>query len=119
PPGGAARSPPSSASSASRCARAAPCWRCGCGSTCRRSDRSASRSPTGLGHAGDLSLVRELAQADPAEAELAVDGARAPAAAAAGVAPHLEPRRLRLLVDEWLLGHCLGFPSVLGEREPE
>src|SRR5215218_2938105 len=30
-------------------------------------------SPGTLGHAGDLALVRELAQADPAEAELLVD----------------------------------------------
>src|SRR4029450_1814041 len=61
--------------------------------------------PARFGHAGDLSLVCEVAQADPAEAELAVDGARASAAPAAGVAAHLVPRRLLLLVDECLLGH--------------
>src|SRR3954468_23124752 len=43
------------------------------------------RSPTRLRHAGDHSVVRELAQADPAQAELAVDGARPAAAAAARV----------------------------------
>src|SRR5215213_5518008 len=43
------------------------------------------RSPARLRHAGDVAVVRELAQADPAQAELAVDGARAPAATAAGV----------------------------------
>src|SRR4051794_3001241 len=48
------------------------------------------RLPTRLRHAGDHSRVRELAQADPADAELAVHGARAPAAAAAGVRAGLE-----------------------------
>src|ERR687888_1151821 len=46
--------------------------------------------PRALGHAGDHALVRELPQTDPAEAELAEDGARAPAAVAARVVPHLE-----------------------------
>ena len=32
--------------------------------------------------------MSEVPQADPAEAELAEDGARAPAAVAAGVGPH-------------------------------
>src|SRR5262245_50807135 len=41
------------------------------------------RSPARLRHAGDVALVRELAQADPADAELAVDRARTPALAAA------------------------------------
>src|SRR3954463_11083932 len=36
--------------------------------------------PAALGHPGDVAVVRELAQADPAQSELAVDGAR-PAAA--------------------------------------
>src|SRR3954454_19411870 len=43
------------------------------------------RLPARLRHAGDVPVVRELAEADPAQAELAVDGARAPAATAAGV----------------------------------
>src|SRR3954466_2049401 len=38
--------------------------------------------PAGLGHPGDEPVVGQLPQADPADAELAVDGARAPAAAA-------------------------------------
>src|SRR5919197_1247348 len=46
--------------------------------------------PARLGHAGDHSLVRELAQADPAHAELAVHRAGPAAAAAAGVAAGLE-----------------------------
>src|SRR5215212_11280676 len=41
--------------------------------------------PARLGHARDEALRRQLAQADPAQAELAVHGARAAAAAAAGV----------------------------------
>src|SRR4026207_1508125 len=38
---------------------------------------------------GTRALVAELAQADPAEAELAIDRARASAAVAARVGPHL------------------------------
>src|SRR5918999_3797443 len=45
------------------------------------------RSPARLRHAGDEALVRELAQADAAEPELAVHRPRAPAAAAAAVRP--------------------------------
>src|SRR5579884_3873363 len=56
--------------------------------------------PTGLRHAGDGALVRELAQADPAEAELAEHRARAPAAVAACVVAHLELLRPALLHDE-------------------
>ena len=40
-------------------------------------------SPGGLRHAGDHALVRDLAQADPAQAELAVVGARSSAPPAA------------------------------------
>src|SRR5918997_1941025 len=47
------------------------------------------RSPARLRHAGDVALVRELAQADPAQAELLVDGARAAAVAAARVRARL------------------------------
>src|ERR1700683_5036464 len=47
----------------------------------------AMRSPRALGHPRDVTVVRELAQADPADAELAVHRARAAAAPAAGVAP--------------------------------
>src|SRR4051794_41681649 len=38
--------------------------------------------PAGLGHPGDEPVVGQLPQADPADAELAVHRARAPAAAA-------------------------------------
>src|SRR3954447_11773848 len=50
-------------------------------------------SPARLGHAGDEALVGHLAQADPAQAELAVDGTRPAAAATARVRPGLELRR--------------------------
>src|ERR687886_705372 len=49
-----------------------------------------SRLPAALRHAGNDALVRELAQADPAEAELAEHRARPAAAVAARVVPHLE-----------------------------
>src|SRR5436190_1260092 len=45
--------------------------------------------PGGLGHARDLAGVGKLAQADAAEAELAVDRARAPAPRTARVGPGL------------------------------
>src|ERR1700742_1479725 len=45
--------------------------------------------PARLGHAGDVALVGSLAQADPAQAELAVVGARAAATAAEGGFPAL------------------------------
>src|SRR5918992_4351474 len=61
--------------------------------------------PAALRHARDLAVVRELAQADPAEAELAVDGARAPAPPAARVRADLEARLPLLFVDERLLSH--------------
>src|SRR5205085_10180300 len=56
--------------------------------------------PARFGHAGDHALMRELPQADPAEAELAEDGARAPAAVAARVVPHLATLRPALLHPE-------------------
>src|SRR5688572_18760660 len=61
--------------------------------------------PARLGHAGDEALVRKLAQADPAEAELLVDSARAPAPVAPGVGPRLVLLRAGGLRDQALLGH--------------
>src|SRR5918911_1616882 len=78
----------------------------------------ACASPAALGHAGDHALVRELAQADPAEAELLEDRARAAAAVAARVLAHAELLRALLLDDEGLLGH-LAVASIGREREPE
>src|SRR5436190_23537816 len=61
--------------------------------------------PARLGHAGDHSLVRELAQADPADAELAVHGAGAAAAPAAAVTAGLELGSAPLAHDLRGLGH--------------
>src|SRR4051812_22143527 len=93
------------------------------------------RLPTALGHAGDVALVSELAQADPAEPELAVDRARAPAAAAARMGPGLVLRRAirandlgclshgsgSSLSSYWLLGEGLVMARapVAGERHAE
>src|SRR6516164_1838603 len=49
--------------------------------------------PAGLGDAGQLAAVRHGAEADPAQAEPAVDGPRPSAAGAPGVAADLELRR--------------------------
>src|SRR5829696_5269874 len=63
------------------------------------------RLPTGLRDAGHLAGVDHLPQADAAQSEAAVDGAGPPAAAAAGVGPHLELRRALGLLHERLLCH--------------
>src|SRR3954471_3367467 len=65
----------------------------------------ASLLPARLRHARDHALVGELAQADPAEPELLVDGARAAAAVAAAVGARLELLRPGGLDHEGLLGH--------------
>src|SRR5438045_6308130 len=54
-------------------------------------------SPAALCHAGDHALVRELAQADPAEAELLEHRPRPAAAVAARVRARLELLRALLL----------------------
>src|SRR5260370_30000369 len=61
--------------------------------------------PTGLGDAGQLTAVRHGAEADPAQAELAVDGARPPAANAPRVAADLELGRPVRLGDQRFLCH--------------
>src|SRR5687768_3672450 len=58
------------------------------------------RSPARLRHAGDEALVRELAQADAAQAELAVHGTGPAAAVAARVVA-------RLVLGGALLAHPL------------
>src|SRR6187399_695568 len=76
--------------------------------------------PARLRHSRDGALVREFAQADPADAELAIDRARTTAPVAARVGPHLVLGLALLLDDERLLGHLLSlFPSGGGEREAE
>src|ERR687893_1098439 len=70
------------------------------------------RSPARLRHAGDEALVGELAQADPAQPELAVHGPRAPAPPAAAVRPG---RVLGLAVgphDHGCLGHLKSLVSA-------
>src|SRR4051812_38247109 len=67
------------------------------------------RSPARLRHAGDEAVVRQLAQADPAQPELAVDGAWAPAATAARVGPRGVLRRAVRTGDLALLGHETRF----------
>jgi hypothetical protein len=59
----------------------------------RVSHRHCVSSPTRLRHPGDVSVVGQLPQADPAHAELAVHGTRAAATAASRVAPGLVLRR--------------------------
>src|ERR1019366_4430565 len=76
----------------------------------------ARRSPTRLRHAGDVSVVRQLAQADPADAELAVDRAGATAAAATGVTPGLVLGRPLLADSLRKLGHVLLLILVGGRR---
>src|SRR5215208_4772377 len=52
-------------------------------------------SPAALGHAGDVAVVGQLAQADAAQPELAVHRARTAAAPAARVGSRLVLRRAR------------------------
>src|SRR6266542_5592656 len=66
--------------------------------------------PTRLGHAGELAPVRHLAQADPAQPELAVHRVRTAAALAARVAADRELRLAGGLVDQGLLGHASSSP---------
>src|SRR6187551_879600 len=72
--------------------------------------------PAALRHAGDGALMRELAQADPAQAELLEDRARAPAAVAARVLAHLEALLALLLDDERGLGHALRVLPCFGRE---
>src|ERR671910_2680255 len=65
----------------------------------------SNASPTRLGHPGDVALVGLLAQANPAEAELAVHRTRAAAVAAPVVAPGLVLGRARLAHPLGSLGH--------------
>src|SRR4051794_19301758 len=66
------------------------------------------RLPAALRHARDVAVVRELAQADAAQAELAEHRARAAAAAAAGVCPGLVLGGARLADALGNLGHLGG-----------
>src|SRR2546429_6574911 len=67
--------------------------------------------PRGLGHARYLTGVGQLPQADPTQADLAIDRARATAARAAGVGARLELGRTFLLEAQRGLGHQALSPS--------
>src|SRR5258706_1000591 len=75
-------------------------------------------SPARLRHAGQLAHERALAEADPAQAELAHVPTWAAAHLAAVVALHLELRRALRLEDQALLRH-LAFLRLLLERHAE
>src|SRR5215210_7742170 len=68
--------------------------------------------PRALRHAWDRALVRELAQADPAEPELLEDRAGSAAAVAARILPHRKPRCARGLGDQRLLCHYVSSSLV-------
>src|SRR5688572_12495653 len=59
--------------------------------------QSKNRLPAALDHAGDLAAKRVLAEAEAAERELAHEGPRAPAAAAAIAAAHFKLDSLGVL----------------------
>src|SRR5207344_2838763 len=71
--------------------------------------------PAGLGDAGQFAAVRHCAEADPAQAEPAVNGPRPPAAGTPRVGPDLELRSPLLLDDQRLLRHYL-TPPCRGSR---
>src|ERR1044072_6084845 len=72
--------------------------------------------PARLGHAGDVALVRGLAQADPAEAELAEVAARAPTAPATVVLTRFELGFAGLLYLHRSLSHSQNPPRRLSRR---
>src|SRR4051812_31163426 len=74
------------------------------------------RLPAALRHARDVAVMRELAQADPAQAELAEDGTRAAAAAAARVRAGLVLGGARLADALGKLGHLGGDLGALDVR---
>src|SRR6187200_295078 len=80
----------------------------------------SSSLPAGLGHSRNGSLVREVAEADPAELVAAEHGTRPAAAVAARVGANAVLRLALLLHAERGLGHMfLRVPSLGGERHPE
>src|SRR4029079_13829121 len=92
----------------------------------RRASMSATGSvsifllplPARLRHTGDDALLGEVAEADPAQAELAVDRARTAAAVAARVLPRLVLLRAGCLRDQTLLRQTF-LLSLSAEREAE
>src|SRR5690242_6867212 len=75
--------------------------------------------PGRLGHARNRALVRQFAQADPAQAELAIDGARPAAAVAASVLAGRKAWLALRLRDQGLLSQRLAplfAPRRTGSR---
>src|SRR6059058_2168027 len=85
---------------------------------CDRIGQHRSLLPARLRHAGNRALVRQFAEADPAEAELAEDRARTAAPVAARVVAHLVLLGSPLFDDERRLRHycCLPSPSTANGR---
>src|ERR1700712_479539 len=75
------------------------------------SEKELKGLPGRLGHAGNHAAVSELTQADTANAELAVNGARATALTAAGVPARLVLRRASLPHALRSLSHASCSPS--------
>src|SRR6059058_1123888 len=80
---------------------------------------TVSLLPARLRHAGNRALVRQLAEADPAEAELAEDRARAAAPVAARVVAHLVLLGSPLFDDETSSPLLLPPFAVRCERQAE
>src|SRR4051794_5826487 len=78
--------------------------------------------PGSLRHAGQLTTVGHVPQANPAQAELAVHRVRATALLAAGVSTHSELRLRGRLNDQRLLSHTQfslnGKPRSLSSARP-
>src|SRR5262245_66182482 len=74
----------------------------------------SGRLPGGLHHARNLTLQRQVPEADPAQLELAEIPARAPAQPATRVGAHLELRRPALLVDQRRLRHDFALRPTRG-----
>src|SRR5258705_5712522 len=69
--------------------------------------------PARLGHSGDIALVRGLAQADPAEAELTVIATRASTTRAGVVSPRFELGLTALLHLHRSLSHLISLSRPL------
>src|SRR5437660_7479114 len=83
-----------------------------------RGESSRGRSPRALRHAGNLTRVRHLAQAQATQSEVAVHRARATAATTARVPANLELRLRLLLLYECFLRHQSPL-AVTTEREAQ
>src|ERR1700704_1873969 len=82
--------------------------------------RAPAPSPRRLGHTGHFARVDHHAEADAAQTEALVHGARAATTLAPRVSAHLELRCALLLLDESFLCHSLPLALlVAAERETE